>query len=230
MRFRIVQLAALLIVAAVGSHANAALLAGYNFTGGSSASVATIADPQNFQVHNTTTETSSGTDIALSSSTNTGYLRSDATGSTMTAALNDDDYFSFVVNAPGGELLYLQSLVFSLGGSTNPGATLNNTIYVQSSVDGFGDSNPVIDTRSSTTTNTGGAIVVSTIVPIDLTDAKFQKLASIEFRLFYSDDRDTNGDINRLDNVQLIGSLPTPAALPGGLALMSLAVLRRRGK
>jgi hypothetical protein len=241
MKFQTIQLAALLMIAvAACSGAEAAVLANYQFGSGSSASSDADAGSTAlaFTVHDATNDGTATGDSGLSGSTHMAFLRSEATPPTDTAnhpdqaaALDDDDYFSFQVDAVGANVLNLTSLVFSFGASTGTGSSLNNTIYVQSSVDGFGSSNLVIASFSKSTGDTGGGSgSLTTIAPIDLTAAKFQGLASIQFRFFFSDNRNNTGDIDRLDNVVLNGiAIPMPAALPAGLALLAGGLMRRRG-
>lgn len=213
--------AAAVILASTSAHA--AILAKYNLDGtGASSDTDANSIAQPFQVN------SAGGGI--SSSTNTAFLRSNYTGSTEATALSDTDYMTFELDATPGHVLDLTSLVFDFGSSTGTGS-MTNAVYVQSSVDGFGPiAATVLAAYQSTHSNTGGQPVVNTISPIvDLTDARFQGLSSITFHLSFADTIDDSGYINRIDNVIINGTaVPTPAALPGGLALLTLAGLRRR--
>ncbi|MBI1370351.1 MAG: hypothetical protein GC162_17080 [Planctomycetes bacterium] len=218
---QVVLLAAALLLL-VGANAHAAVIANYDFNAGNGVSTDTNADS------NALNFTGVGGNAAISGSTFSAFLRSNATGSTQNAALSDTDYFSFTVNAVGAAKMNLTSLVFKFGASTGT-PTLHNTVYVQNSVQGFGIAAP-FSSYSSTHSNTGGLVQVATIVPpIDLSAAIFKQLTTIEFRFFFSDDQDTTGEINRLDDVVLNGVIvPSPMALPAGLGLLGIVLMGRR--
>lgn len=225
--------AALIAVAFVGSDStDAAILAKYVFNNGSTASAGDdgLADPQGFVNHG------NGGDINFSGSSHNAFFRSQGTAADQAGALADSDYFSVTINAASGSLLNLDSIVFDFGASNHgdESSTVESFVYLQSDVDGTGSGNPVLFSDSKITAYTGGgAGSLTSTGLIDLTDARFQGLGSITFRFSFSDDQDTSSHIARLDNVILNGTVatvavPTPAALPAGLTLMTLAVLRRR--
>ncbi len=210
------------------SLAHGEIIAQYAFSSGSSASTDVNADSDAlaFTTHNTTNEGSPEADAGISSSSHMAYLRTDATGSTETDALDDDDYFSFTVTATSGNVLNLESLVFDLGGSAALDSGFNNTIFVQSSVDGFGSSNPVVGQASSTIAGVGGSPEMTNPgVSIDLTDAKFQGLTSVTFRFSFLDDANTAGSIDRFDNVVLNATVAVPEPTTWAMCLLAAAGL-----
>lgn len=226
MKITHLSILALVIALIVAAGADAAILAKYTFNGGSlnSAGDDGVADPQPF--------TAPG-DASVSSSTNTGFLRTDFTGSDQTAALADTDYFAFTINALPNDRLNLSSIIFDFGMSNNTASTYHTDVYLQSSVDGLGAGNPVIFTGGKDTGPTAGAVSLTSSGSIDLTDVKFQNLTTITFEIRFSDNVDTTSNFDRLDNIIVNGAAvpaPTPAALPAGLGLLAMAAMRRRDR
>ena len=219
-------------VALLAGQARGEIIAQYAFGGGSTASTDTDLNSNAlaFTAHSTTNEgVTTDIDTGISSSSHMAYLRSDATGATQADALDDDDYFSFTVNAANGNVLNLKSLVFDLGGSAAVGSGFTNTAYVQSSVDGFGSANPIVDQASSTIEGIGGgAELTNPGVSIGLTDAKFQGLSSITFRFSFMDDINNSGSIDRLDNVVLNAAVPVPEPTTWAMCLLAAAALALR--
>ncbi|MDA3872959.1 MAG: PEP-CTERM sorting domain-containing protein [Kiritimatiellae bacterium] len=161
------------------------------------------------------------------------FIRSDATGGDETAALADDDYFSFTIEASTpGELLDLDTLVFDFGGSANNAGEYESTIYLQSSVGGVGSENPVLftDTHTVPAGSTGTSGLTSGVVA-DL--SSLANVSSITFQFRFSDNVTNSDQINRLDSVLLNGStvIPEPSTfmlLLGGVVAFGLLTRRRR--
>jgi hypothetical protein len=232
-------LAAASLVFITGAAARGAVVASYNFNSGSAASSDT--DPNSTAlnvslVDGTPHEASIGhADSGLGGSYGQIFVYAGATGSDQTAAVADDDYFTFTINAAVGKVLNLSSLTFDLGGSApSTDGTFTDTVYVQESVDGIGSPSDVLASRTRLVGNTNGFAVLSAATPIDLTAARFQGLTSITFHFSFSDNSSNAGSIDRFDNLILNGTtaaavvVPTPAALPAGLAMLGLAGLSRR--
>ncbi len=171
----------------------------------------------------------SSTDIGFSTSGN-AYLRTDSTGSTEAAALADDDYFSFTISATSpGDLLNLTSLDFDFGGSNlsnNP--AYNATIYVQSSVGGFGTGNPVLFTDTHTIPY---SVTTFSSSPGSLDLSGMADISTITFQFRFADTITTSGVANRLDNVVLTGTvIPEPGTfmlLLGSITAFGLMCRRR---
>jgi len=206
----------------------AIVIANYDFTSGSAASIdsASISDALEMTIGS---GLSGGS--AFSSNTEVAFARSTVTGSTQNGAITGDDYFSFTVDAVGGTL-DLVGLEIDLAPTDNGDAVpFDATIFVMSDVGGFTTSDPVLD---SITVGSSEQSTPYTYAPfsVDLSGAEFQGLSSITFRLYIFDDGNdaTNNDdqIHRIDNVVLT-AVPEPGALAlVGLSFAGLAMRRRR--
>lgn len=123
-------------------------------------------------------------------------------------------------------MLNLQSLDFTAH-FTNDGSApsiTSATFYIQSNVDGFGSGNTIIDSVSITNT--------SSPYSVDLSDANFQGLSSIELRFYIADSDGNVADTIRVDNVTLNGTVgvPEPASMTMILLGTGALVFRRRRK
>lgn len=142
------------------------------------------------------------------------------------------DWLGFTINANSGYELDLENLSFAYAFSYNSGTapTTPATFDVRSSVDDYGSSITVL------TASVAAANVVNwSNASIVLSDAAFQNLGSIEFRIFLNDGANTNAaSYLRLDTVTLTGvaatAIPEPAtyALLIGAGGLLIAGLRRR--
>lgn len=208
--------------------ASADVITDYRFDNGSAASSDTElnSDAGDFGFSDTTNDGDSAVETGLSASSDSTFLRSDATGSTQNEALDDDDFFEFTVTADAGYELNLDDL--ALDGFSEPrGVTM--TIYLQSSLGGFGSANPVI----ASGTFIEAPMTSPDSLTLDLGAAQFDGLSSITFRLFISDDKTQNNQIGRLDNIRLSGVvslIPEPASVALlGLGALMIGARRRRG-
>lgn len=203
----------------------AAVLAAYNFNTPGGTPIASTVDPK--VTANDFITSTADTNQGFSGAGNV-FIRSLATAATQSAAL-DSRYFAFTVSATSlTDELDLDQLSATLTLTTDNTTSTTNNLYLQSSVGGFGSSNPIISGTGTSLTRTTSGTSTSTAT-FDLTGVSFQGLSGdVEFRFYISDNVDENGKINRLDNVSLTGDvIPEPsAALLGGLGL--LALLRRR--
>ncbi len=223
-----VNIAAAAVLACGALVTNAATLADYRFTGGTAASIDSHAgtDAGDFQAVSGANEGSAASDIGFGATSNTAFVRGDAVAQPNTAsgALNDDDFLSFTISATNaGDAMVLDELIFegfylsdnALGDLTSV------TVYLQSSVGGFGDGSPVLD--SFALTESGGIGDGGPTYSVDL--SAFPSLATAEFRFYFAavgSSGNKVGDTVRLDNVQLTGDIiPEPASL----ALMGLGGL-----
>jgi hypothetical protein len=130
------------------------------------------------------------------------------------------DWIGFTISATSGNVLSLQTLGFAYGCSYNSGTapTTPATFDVRSSVDGFASS---LDSFTASVGATpmafdwGNASVV-------LTDAAFQGLGAIEFRVFLNDGANANdASYLRIDTVTLTGVSTAPVPEPAGVALLA---------
>jgi len=221
-------------------------LALYQFTGSSSAPNAYNIDP-NTTVSNFIVFDEDPDDCPYASDfgfvNGRAYARAMATdGSTQAAALTDDDYFTFTVDViTPGKGLFLESMALQLDGVfaviegvVDPGDTFTAAMYIQSSVDGFGPTAPVLGTISKTFTAPDGTLSYSW-TGADLSAEKFQGLSDITFRFTFSDDIDVDAALINIDNVGLYGTVqdvpdvPEPSTI--ALLLMGVAglfAIRRR--
>lgn len=147
------------------------------------------------------------------------YLRVDPNGgaATSAAAVTANKYFTFTVNADAGNELDLSDLTFLVargGGGTPRGYT------VRSSADNFA--------ANLGTADVGTVRPDFSSVTIPLTDAAFQDLSSITFRI-YSHAPNAGNSVD-YDNITVNGTVsvvPEPAAL-SAVALGTLLIGRRR--
>lgn len=201
------------LVVGLSPAAFGAILASYSFTGGSDASsghVGTVA-PGPFTVNSGPNEGSANADIGISGSTDMAFLRSDATGSTQTDALADDDFFTFSVNTGPSHTMFLETIQFDFGGSSNVTGPFTPTVYLQSSVGGLGPGGSVLFTDGTSMGNTSGLPQLVSSGPISLAAGGFQNVNNMTFRFSFADNLDIDTSINRLDNVVLTGrALPSP--------------------
>ncbi len=155
-------------------------------------------------------------------------------GNDATAAISptSPDWLGFTISANSGYELDLENLSFAYAFSYNSGTapTTPATFDVRSSVDDYGTSIAVL-TASVATAN----VVNWSNASIVLSDAAFQNLGSIEFRIFLNDGANENSaSYLRLDTVTLTGvsatAIPEPAtyALLIGAGGLLIAGLRRR--
>jgi MYXO-CTERM domain-containing protein len=142
------------------------------------------------------------------------------------------DWLGFTISANSGYELALTNLSFAYAFSYNSGTapTQPATFDVRSSLDGYASSIGVF------TANVGSVNVVNwSNASIVLTDAAYQDLSTITFRIFLNDGTNENGaSYLRLDTVALTGvatmAVPEPSsyAWVAGLFGLTLAGVRRR--
>lgn len=140
------------------------------------------------------------------------------------------DWLGFTISANSGYELDLANLSFAYAFSYNSGTAPSTaaTFDVRSSLDNYGSSFTVLTaTATATTVTWSNASIV-------LTDAAYQNLSAITFRIFLNDGTNVNADsYMRLDTVTLTGvasAVPEPAtySLLMGLIGLALAGVRRR--
>jgi hypothetical protein len=157
----------------------------------------------------------------------TGDLVDEAISATST------DWLGFTINANSGYRLNLQNLSFAYAFSFNGGTAPTGpaTFDVRSSVDNYASSISIL-TASVGTVNA----VTWSNASIVLTDAAYQDLSAITFRIFLNDGTNTNAvSYVRLDTVTLTGvasAVPEPAsyALFAGMGGLVLVGVRRRSR
>lgn len=220
----------------VAGSAEAAILAQYQFPNDSSPETVDVTaagvTANNFIANNPNNEsTGTSVDVAFSTS-GFAFIRAAATGSDVTAALVDDDYWSVTISASNpGEYLDLTSLTLALSAqknSTQP--TFTTQVYLQTSVGGFGTGNPTISGTNTTTSVVGSNTTVTAVTTtFDLTGAAFDNLSSITFQLRVSDNSAASSTITRFDDVTLNGDVVVPEPMSLSiLGLGGLMVGRRR--
>lgn len=202
--------------------ADGAFIASYDFTSNSNS---TVAEPNSSAL--AFAYPGPDTDRSLAGN---AFVRSNATGSDQNAALADESYLSFTVNAASGYLLSLSKLKFDFGGSSasSVSGAFTSNIVVQSIV---GDVGTILHQEAQ---NVGaGATTFNTGNEISLSGSQFQALSSVTFEFRFFDGVDDANLVNRLDNVVLEGTVsavPEPAALAmAGLGAGAL-LTRRRAK
>jgi hypothetical protein len=215
--------------AATALPASGAVLAQYAFDAGSRADVAGNMDvvAGDFIVNDGGDEGSSRDDIGFSSSSNSTFYRSDATGATFSAT--EDDFFTFTLSAADPlDVLNLESLQIDVGGTNTTSVDLEVTFAFTTSA--AAGSEP-LERSFSVPVGTDSAAFASAPV-IDLSAAAYQGVSSITFSVYAYDNLNSENAIPRFDNVVVNGSvvpIPEPtSALAGAAALGGLLMRRRR--
>lgn len=163
------------------------------------------------------------------------FARSSITdGTDKATAIAADDYLTVTVTPNAGYQMNLSSLSIDLAGSFNMnGGQYDVGFVIMSSIAGFGAADSEIGVYNKTVTD--GALSFDTI-NFDLSGAEFQNIASsVEFRIYIFDDSSLTGNITRVDNYDLSGTvsvIPEPSvyAFMAVPVLLALAYKRRLTK
>lgn len=213
------------VLAMSASLAQADILASYDFsTSQSPAATAPDVSASAFDGVSATNDGSVSGDIGRSGGSQNMFLRTDATAATQPAALDDDDYFQFTIGPDSVPSITVGSITLDHGGGIGSGNTnsFNTTIYLQSSINGFGSANPVLGSASHEVTSAKSLATTTIYLP-----PAFQSLSSsVTFRIYASDDNDVNNDTVRIDNVIVV---PEPASL-ALMGLGGMVMLRRHSR
>lgn len=212
---------ALILVACLAGSAvsPAAIIASYQFDGGTATAASSDADANSIAGAFGVGAGINGGAVRYSTFNSTTGTRSAAmftaetNGTDEATTIAANDYWTFTVTAVSGTL-NLDTLSFNHGGSVN----IQSTIFVRSSIDNF-----------ATTIYSTGAYVVSSgggvngftppggssphLAVVNLaSNPAYQGLTSVEFRLYGFDDSSTAVDTGgvRIDNVQLT-TVPEPS-------------------
>jgi hypothetical protein len=178
-------------------------------------------------------------DAGFSASSDTAYIRSSVSSDEL-----DLGYYLTITLTPSvdGELLYLSSFSFSIGGSSTS-TTLTEDPVVSASVkvgetgSDFSSISSLVFTESASDTATHtitGSTSTFTTYTVDLSDAAYQGLESIEIRIYVYDDVDVGNVYDRINDISISGSSAIPEAsttvLLSGLSvfLFAFALKRRR--
>lgn len=168
---------------------------------------------------------------AISTSTNMAYIRSSVTENTVSTALDGARYFSFTISAANpSDVLDLDSFTIDIGGSSDAGNYTANFL-IQSSVDGFGSSNPTVTLTPDSKQIFSGAGRQLSASSATVSGSSFDAVSSIEFRIYAWDTVNNTDQIDRFDNVVVSGTvIPEPATYAAlfGVATLALIAIRRR--
>ena len=198
---------------------SAALLADYQFAGGSTAS-------SDADINSSASAITNSNGFAAVYENLNAYGRS----SVVDAAGNTSDYFEFTVTPVSGFKLSLTSLSFGTAFYGNQALAGQASYFVRSSLDGF-------------TNNIGSTFTVDyqrTTIPADHPSTPFplptfidQNVAlgsltpgnnqAVTFRIYISDTTTSPDRLTAIDNVQLNGEL-LAIPEPSGIAMMGLAI------
>jgi hypothetical protein len=208
----------------------AVIVAGYNFTGSSSAASTEAANvtADDFIIGSGISSTESGFYGSVGNPAAAVFVRADQTTEPVSPTSND--YIGFTVTPDSGYELDLTSLSFDYAFTDSAGDSgLNATFTLRSSIDGFAGNiasfNRVLTPQTGTPFLNTGAI--------DLSGASYQGLTdSITFRIYLTDNSSGNSRTLRVDNVVLSGDvsvIPEPAMFALlGLGACLLATWRKR--
>lgn len=171
----------------------------------------------------------------FSTSTDTAYVFSNNTPDEM----NLGQYLSFTITpSVSGESLYMESFSFSLGGGTTNSQTMTVFANVRAgaTTDDFGTLPDLLFTPGDVTTPShsvpSNTSVSSTFFTADLSDAAYQGVDELSFRIYLYDNRDSTTQITRVIDMSATGTtaIPEPAAfaLLTGFGVLFLGLIRRR--
>lgn len=228
--------ALLSIGALVNSSSASTVVAEYSFDGGSISSsdteTATIAGDYVATVAPNTTSYS-----GTSSSSDNAFFFSFQTAANLNDAISSNDYQSFSLDVEtAGATVSLESLDFDQGW-WNTAASLDFSVSVLSSFDGFATAGELLGTYTidGATTTDANTTVAQSINLAGLTE--FQNLTSdVEFRFYFYDNSSATDRTHRIDNISLTASsvvIPEPSSMAFVFALVSLGSavsLRRKQK
>jgi hypothetical protein len=151
-----------------------------------------------------------GNSGATVSPPNAGYINSTLTTSNQTAAIANDDYFSFTLTPTIGKSLTLTNLELSAVYSVTASSGVNASLFVRSSLDNY---------TSNVASNSFSFLNPYTVMSVPLGAAFTQVPTNITFRVYVFDDTDTTGDGLRIDDIFVRGSLD---ALPLGFQQVNI--------
>ena len=222
----------------IGSSAQAAVLASYEFTGADAAAraVATTSAADltagSFSFASAFSDDVTASRAGFSSGGNIFARVTATTASDLTGSITANEYVTVTITPDSGFELNLTSVTVDLGYTNSLAAGVGKSLStsVFSSVDGFAAAN-VLGTKTFTAANNGTNYTYENL-NIDLTGAAYQNLSGpLEFRIYLYDEANAITDtqpIHRIDNFTLNGAvIPEPsAALLGSLGI--LVLLRRR--
>ncbi len=217
------------IVAGAFSTGRAAILADYDFTGSSLASVDSNAQSVAGAFAKASVFSESGFSDGDGSFL---FVTSQRTPMSEELAISTNAYLSFTVTAEAGSSLNLTSLTFGTAWYTTTAASSGVTNFViRSSIDNYSANLAVYSDspgqgNTSTPTFTGREI--------DLSGSSFQSISGVTFRIYIWDVLTGGTRHAAVDDVILngtaISSVPEPSsvALAAGLVIGAFATLRRR--
>lgn len=230
--------AAAISLGAVACPASAAtIVTTYNFTSGSAAASETGDVDNALAASDFTVAKPSGSVIAGFSSTySNAYYNAGGTATTLAGATDSARYFYFTLTAASGNTLSVDSLALDFGGNTTVTASFTANLVVQSSVGGFGSSNPTLSvlpqaSRGVSGGNSNSPTANLSARTVDVSGSAFDNLQSVTFRLqfFYTDGTDANNYSYRIDNVAVTTTVvPEPFSAGTMLAAGALMLRRRR--
>lgn len=225
MKNKIVLIGAILLAATGMVHA--AVIANYDFTGGSAASTAEAID------HVTVSDFSVSGGGGFSASSHTAYMLSQHTTNTRAGAISNDDYYSFTVMVDENYQLNLDSLLFNHIAYAQTNSIQSDLAVFIGTPFGAGD-----EIASSTVTDTDTETEL-TSSPVDVDVSTIVLTGVTEIRIYNWDNSDVESSaengwfFTRVDDVKLNGAVsaipePSSYALLAGCFGLTWVMLRRR--
>jgi hypothetical protein len=186
----------------------------------------------------------SGTDAAwegltgfygFSGSSDTAYIQSSASPD----ALNLEKYLTITLTpSVSGESLDLASFSFSLGGSNSAAgdAIVSASVKVGETGLDFDSLSSLVFTESASdiaTHTISGSTSTFTTYTVNLSDAAYQGLDSLEIRIYVYDDANVSNVFDRINDISISGASAIPEAsttvlLAGLSAFMCAFIIKRR--
>lgn len=207
----VVAAISLLALGSLISPCHAEILVSYEFTGASAAQTSGSATGTNVTFGAFTGGGAAGT-IGFSGSTNSIYARWNATGATATdgdtlaEAITLGNYATFTLTNSTGQAVDLTNLTFDI--FFEPYTTgVETSVFVMSDSSGFTDGDQLGGVTYASGTAPGLADTPDTITADLSSLGNLAASDTIEFRLYFVDDSDSNNHLFRVDNVTVNGTV-----------------------
>lgn len=178
----------------------------------------------------------------VSTSSGVAFLRGNHSENSLADAIATPDYLQFTLTPAAGQVVNLTSFIFDHEASNDTVDPFTSNLSIFASLTGFA-STPLAAEALGTSTTTvaanigGGTQLQVNDVTFSLAASQFQNLTSantVTFRIYGFDDALDTGQINRIDDVRVVGdvtAIPEPSSvLLAGFGIAGCLLWQRRGR